>query len=275
MPAVNQSLVPYNPLGRPNYGDGTSYTNSVDACLAISGQLAGALAVVPNSPAAMSVLVDIGYTIPRPGQTVPAWLNNGAAPQTVSLAAPGSNSYYATIYWNLLTATAGAIYGAPATSPTPIIPDGSYQVPLAFVLIASTDTTIIASKIVDARFVIPDKPLTASLGLVTTNQIVNCQGASIVHVNMVLNAYVTLTLNNLRYGVPIFITATNVNAASVVLKLGATTPSGLTYAINGKIAGTNATPTDMAATGATLTTGDVILLIGSIVPGQAIMFAIC
>jgi hypothetical protein len=64
-----------------------------DANSAIASNIAGATYVYQNSPAAMSVLVDPAFNLPLIGAIGPYLLGSGTAPVTVSLVAPGSNSY--------------------------------------------------------------------------------------------------------------------------------------------------------------------------------------
>src|SRR6266403_5729257 len=97
MPQVAQSLYPYNPLGRANYGDGTSYTNSLDGALGIAGHMAGALSVTPVSPASMNIQVDTGYNLFREGST---GVISGTTTATLLLASPGSLSYWGTVYYD-------------------------------------------------------------------------------------------------------------------------------------------------------------------------------
>jgi hypothetical protein len=274
MPAVNQSLVPYNPLGRPNYGDGTSYTNSIDAALAVAGQIGGALAVVPNSPAAMSVLVDAGYNLPQIGGTTPLFLNAGSSPVSVSLAAPGSNSYYATIYWDLSTNAAGVVYGATGTSPTPIMPDNLWQIPLAIVLITSTTTSIAATAIKDIRTCVGG-PLTKNLGTVTTNQTVNCYNATSVKVVVTVNTSfnVVLSLTNLRIGVPVYVRYNNTYSTALGLTIQATTPSGVSYSVSGFTVGA---ASNLSGASVSVTAGTSCLLSGSsdMIPDLDLMYVI-
>jgi hypothetical protein len=232
MPAVNQSLVPYNPLGRPNYGDGTSYTNSIDAALAVAGQTGGSLAVVPNSPAAMNVLVDTGYNIQAEGAGVQ--LQAGNSPTLVSLVAPGSNSYYATIYYNKLTNACGVIYGTPGASPTPVCTDQVSQIPLALVLIASTATSITATNIKDIRLI-----WTYGVSKVITlsgNLSIDCQWATYVDIAATITAASGVTLTNLRQGAHVSFYWLNSTGGIIATSLAATTPSGASIACIGNTA---------------------------------------
>jgi hypothetical protein len=103
----------------------------------------------------MSVLVDVGYNYSKVGTGI---INNGSAsPQVVSLVAPGFNSYYATIYWDTVNATAGVSYGVPLITPAPYLPDDITLVPLAFVLIGNGTTSITASNVTDIRFAVVER----------------------------------------------------------------------------------------------------------------------
>ncbi|SRR6266404_1004175 len=228
MPGVAQSLVPYNPLGRPNYGDGTSYTNSIDACLAIAGQTSGCLAVVPSSPAAMSVRVDSGFNIPHIGATDPYFFQSGGTPVTVPVVAPGANSYYACIYWDLQTGTAGVVYGPTSVTPVRTLPDNLWQLPLAFILIASTAVTITAININDARFLSASRALQAALGSISASPTVNCNGADRITINLnnTNTGGMTMFLTNYRIGTPLNIAFSNTSGVTVLTKVQASTPSG-------------------------------------------------
>lgn len=254
MPAVNQSLIPYYPLGRPNYGDGTSYTNSMDASLAIGGQLAGALAVVPNSPAGMSVLVDTGFTFISTGGAIHN--HNGSSPTVVSLAAPGSNSYYAIIYYNELFDSCGVVYGVSSATPIPILPDNVYQKPLAYIVIPSTATSITATMIKDLREMSFSKTLISQLGTLGTDYTLECFGARVVYIGLIISANISLTLNHLAAGAIVNISLAS--TGSFTLRVGVLLPSGTAITVQG--ISTSGSATDLGTTGVAITSGSIICL---------------
>lgn len=268
MPAVNQSLVPYNPLGRPNYGDGTSYTNSMDACLAIAGQLTGALAVLPNSPAGMSVLVDTGYTLIATGGLIHN--QDGASPTVVTLAAPGSNSYYAVIYYDEVSNSCGVTYGAISATPYIILPNNVYQKPLAYILIPSTATSITATMINDLRQMSFSRTLIKQYGSIGANQTVECFGARVVYVNIILTANITLTFQHLAAGAIVNIVFGS--TGSFTLKVGITIPSETTITVQG-ISGAGGT-TDLGVAGIAITSGLTICLQSAFFSSSIMQFSI-
>lgn len=267
MPAVPQSLVPYSPLGRPNYGDGTSYTNSIDACLAVGGQVSGSLAVVPSSPASMSVRVDTGFNVSQIGQADPVYFNAGGALTSVALVVPGTNSYWACVYWDVSAATAGVVYGPSAVTPVRVYPDSVWQIPLAFVLIANTASTITAVNIYDARQWIANVNKSVNLGTIATNPTVNCNGATNVTIYVVSTnaAGVTIALTNLRYGVPVNIAIGNNSGSALLTKVTATTPSGVVIPVIYKF---GATFGQWNTTGLSIGIGVTVVSVGNSVPNQ-------
>jgi hypothetical protein len=185
----------------------------------------GSLYVYPNNPNAMSVLVDPAFNIPQlpyftppgPGTTEVFTLNGAASPVTVSLTAPGSNSYYATIYWNPNSTTTtpfppsgvGVVYGSASATPVPILPADASFIPLAIVLISSSTVAITSAMIYDVRLWFRRGPVRSYIPAASTAQTVNCQGATNVVVDITITTSLTLTLTPLQLGIPVYIIATN------------------------------------------------------------------
>lgn len=108
----------------------------------IGGATYDNLQVIPATPYALSVSVKPGrYNTGAQAFTL-------ASPTAVALAAPGSNSYYALIYADDSGAI-GVAYGAASGSPAK--PSLGAGLPLAYVLIHSTDTFVTESAITDIR----------------------------------------------------------------------------------------------------------------------------
>jgi hypothetical protein len=209
----------------------STYKANIDSDLSIASNTAGALYVIPNNPAGLSVLVDPAFNLPQIGAASPYLFNGAASPIPVTLTAPGSNSYYACIYWDLTTNTAGVVYGATGVSPTPVIPDQTWRVPLAQVLLTTGQVTVTASNISDVRSWVPEPPFSSfNTGISATSLTVNCQGAAAVMVFLnFTGAGMTITFSNLRIGVPINLYFENANASTQTIKMAATTPSGAAY----------------------------------------------
>jgi hypothetical protein len=232
MPAVNQSLVPYNPLGRPNYGDGTSYTNSIDAALAVGGQISGAYAVVPNSPAAMSVLVDGGYN--SIVDSLGVYIQAGGPPTAVALVAPGTNSRYSTIYYDKSANTYGVVNGVSGVSPVPICTSTVAQIPLALVLVPSTATSITATMIYDIRNML-SRSIERSIILSTTISI-DCQWTAAIDVFAQVTAAASIILSNLRDGTRISCHWFNNTGGVLSIGLQGSQPNGTVYTCLGQTA---------------------------------------
>jgi hypothetical protein len=263
MPSGTQQTQPYTTT---NYNSmvAATYKQNIDANTAIASNPAGAMYVYPNNPAALSVVVDPAFNIPQSG-TTPFLLNGAASPVTVTLTAPGSNSYYGCVYWDLSTSTAGVVYGATGVSPTPILPDQAWRVPLALVLIANGASTISAANIFDVRATIlqPYIPGCVDLGTVSTSPAaVNCFGADSVVIHVVCTAAttITLTLNNFQVGAR-FTIVMGTTTATVTYKIVANTPGGTACAVTG-ITQINTT-VNMVTTGTVPTAGQSVFFGGS------------
>ncbi len=194
----------------------------IDANSSIAANVSGALYVYPNNPVALNVLVDQAFNLRQVGATAAYLLNSAASPITVSLTAPETSSYYATICWNPTTNTASVIYGATAVTPTPIMPDDADLVPLAFVLLTTGQSTVVASNIYAARSWIQPVPIRLFNNAAATNQTLNCNGASNVVADIRFSAAIALNLTNL--------------AGALNFAISGSTPSGVAYTIVGKTA---------------------------------------
>lgn len=250
MPAGNTSLQAYAPT---NYTTmvASTYKADIDSNSSIVGNPAAALTVYPNSPAALSVLVDTGFTFVETGTGMV--LQNGGGPTTVTVTAPGSNSWYVVIYYDTLANTCGATTGASGVSPTIQLPEHVRQIPLAAVLVANGQLTVVATNITDLRSWVRG-PLCTSPSAYSTSGTINCFGAtSVVATTSFTGAGCTVTLSNLMAGVPVFIRVANTNASTQTLKLAATSPAAVAYAI--LVQNSADASIDMVATGVSLLTG--------------------
>jgi hypothetical protein len=250
--------------GNPNFSvdNATVWKGNNDSNAAIISPF-GSLYVFPNNPAAMNVLVDVGANIPQAGFAAPIFLNGSASPVTVSLAAPGSNSYYATIYWDQQAQAPGVVYGASGASPSPILPDTLSQIPLALVLIASTDTTIQPAAITDVRSWLHRSTVPkVQGGTLSANTSLECNGLLLVQWDFSYNAAITVTLNNLRIGAEVRIVASNTSGSTQNLKIAANAPSGAAYSVSGKVAGVAGGASNLTTTGVNIAASAAYLLHG-------------
>ncbi len=253
MPAGNQSLQAFIPTVFTTQS-ATAYKGNIDAISSIVGNPSGCMVVYPQQPATMSVNIDKGFTYLYLQTGVV--LNNGAAASTVLLVAPGSNSYYATVYYDMITNTFGAVYGVSGASPTPILPNAVWQMPLAFVLITSTTTSIQATNIIDARNAIwQSAPLVAPVTVTTSTSTQSMFGATSVALNINYNVATTVTLSSLRVGVHVDLVMYNSSAGALTFKLAATQPDGTAYGtVQGKTDSTGIY-TNLGTTGISLAAG--------------------
>jgi hypothetical protein len=234
VPAGNQSTQSFQ--ATVNTTDlGSTYKAKIDADTSILGNPAGSFYVYPQS--LLTVNIDgQGYTFMQSGQTNPVVIGGNGSQTLLTLAAPGSNSYYACVYWNTSTSAAGVIYSPTASSPSPILPDDAALIPLAFILLTNGQSTISASNISDARSLIPAEPVKYNNTSLGANQTVNCNGASRVIIDIVITTSLTLTLTNLQVGIPveIYIAATT---GTPTIKIAGSTPSGAAVSMISKVAG--------------------------------------
>jgi hypothetical protein len=259
MPVGPQSNIPYAASNWVAMAPGNVYKSAIDVSTSILSPLSR-FYVYQNSPVGMSVLIDVGYNFML-GGSGPV-LQPTAAPVSVALVAPGTNPYYATVYWDSVANTFGVVYGAQATSPVPTVPDSWHQEILAFVKLSPGQTSITSSNITDARWM-SLMPCHVSQNLtVTSNTTVNLLGAKKLSLFLTTNANMTLTLANLRYHTDIDLFLQNTSGANKVVKIAATTPSGVVIKVTasypiwaqtiGGISGYGAVDLGIAGAGATV-----------------------
>jgi len=106
-----------------------------------------------------------------------------------------------------------------------------------------------------------DKVVAVSLGVVSTNQNVDCAGAKSVTVHLQPSASLTLTLAHLALGVPVTIWVQS--GGTLTFKISATQPGGTAY--TGVDWTSASTAVDMTATGLAMTAAAYIAA-GSAVP---------
>lgn len=217
-----------------------TYKSNLDNNSAIAAQPSGCFYVYPNNPAGLSVLVDAAFNLwcLNGGGTNggPILFNNAASPITVSLTAPTANSYYATIYWNPNTNTAGVVYGAASATPFPILPDNYEMELLAVVLLTTGQVNVQANNIFDARTFFKYGPVRYYTNAFGASVTINCAGATVVTIDWKIGtAGFTLTLSNLQIGIPFYMVG---HAAAITATVVATTPSGVAYTLQTKQAGT-------------------------------------
>lgn len=219
MAAGNQSLVPW---ALSSYGtqSASGYKCNVDANESIRSQPCGSLCVYPTSPATLAVMVDTGFALMQPG--VGFVLQESGSPTQVNLAAPSSNSYYATIYWDSETNTCGEVYGATASSPTPVMPDYQHQIPLALVLL-TTGQISVTTGIIDIRQWVTGRGLIASGGAG------NCFGLTAAALNFTFSSSGnTISITNAIYGLDLSLVIQNSIGSAITVFLSVTTPDGVT-----------------------------------------------
>jgi hypothetical protein len=155
-------------------------------------------------------------------------------PATLALTAPGSNSYYGTIYWDSVMNTFGVVYSTPSAAPVisqALLPEAHWQTPLALVLIPTGAILILSTNITSLKN-IKFGPITLNQTTSATSVTLNCFGASEVSVyNAYSGAGLTLTLTNLQVGVPVIIAQGNTTGVTHQNFITATTPGGVAYAM--------------------------------------------
>jgi hypothetical protein len=251
MPAGNQSLIPLTPTPFTSVSDGTTYKGNIDACLSVLGGIAGANYVYPGT--GLQVLVDTSFIVCKNGTGIVD--QRAGSPTPVALVAPGSNSYWATIYINTQTNVVGVIYGASGVTPTQMLPNSIRLVPIAFVLIATGQTTIAATNILDARGALlpDDSPIVVTGGSGNIN--VPTFGASKVDININLTTSMTMQLQQVRSGCQIFIEVVNTSGSTWIFQMNAVLADGVTVPglVGYLIGGTAYTRTAIASSSASFT----------------------
>jgi hypothetical protein len=233
MPGPNQTLIPFTPT---NYTSQTAsvYKGNLDGnCLLAN--VAGMNCVYPGT--GLQVLVDTAFIICKNGTGVID--QRAGSPAAVALVAPGSNSYWATIFLNTQTNVVGVIYGTAAVTPAPILPNSIRLIPLAFVLIANGQTTIAASNILDARGALfpDDSPIVFNAS--GSSLVANTFGASTTDVSINLTANFALNFTQVRYGSTAYVDVVNTSGSSFNFQMnftladGVTTPTIFGYLIGG------------------------------------------
>jgi hypothetical protein len=187
----------------------------------------------------LSVLVDPAFnlfSLNGGGLNAGFVLFNGAAsPSTVSLTVPGSNSQYATIYWNPNSNAAGVVYGAISATPFPILPDDAAFVPLAVVLLTNGQTQVQANNIFDIRGFWNFGPVRYN-NATFTGATLNASGASSIAIDVTGGGSQTLTVNNVQVGILIQ-TILRGSGSTLTLVLNLNTPGGTAYTSRTKTAG--------------------------------------
>lgn len=275
MPQGAQSLVPLNSTDFTAV-DGTTYKGNIDAFTAVASQISGPFYVYPSSPASMVVKIDAAYTYFNIG--IPATINS-TTQASLTLAAPGSNSRYGTVFWDFTTNAPGVAYSTSAVSPVPILPESLNQIPLAIVLIASTATSLTAANIEDIRgFNSFSGPLSKNIGNFTTaaQQITqNVSGANYISIFCGRTSTANTTssnviLTNYRIGTPIFLRFDNGVAGTITFTLYCISPVGTVLSVQEKGFGGSTGAVIIGGTGATgiaVPTGTAITLTGNSIPG--------
>jgi hypothetical protein len=205
----------------------------------------------------LSVLVDPAFnlfSLNGGGLNAGFVLFNGAAsPSTVSLTVPGSNSQYATIYWNPNSNPAGVVYGAISATPFPILPDDAAFIPLACVLLTTGQSQVQANNISDIRSFWNFGPVRYDNITLNSTVTVNCAGARSVDLNLhASGASANLTLSNLQVGIPLQIIWRG-SANTIVFAIN--TPGGVAYTTRTKTAGNSTGFTTFTLLGNGLTAG--------------------
>jgi hypothetical protein len=238
MPAGATAIQPWTPTVYTAQV-AAAYKTNLDNNSSIASTPAGCFYVYPNNPAGMSVLVDAAFNLwALNGAGLnggPILFNTAASPVTVSLVAPTSNSYYATIYWNPTTNTAGVAYGVASATPFPILPDNYENEVLAVVLLTTGQVSVQANNIFDARSFFKFGPVRFYTNAFAASVAVNCAGATVVTIDWkITTGGFVLSLTNLQIGIPVYMIT---HAGAPTATITPTTPSGVTYTTQTKNAG--------------------------------------
>ena len=136
----------------PSVQDPTTYKGNIDGDIAVAQRVADAFAPRPASPAAMSIVVDVGFIASESPSGLQSIVE--VAQQSVTLAAaPGApNSRIDLVVIDGVSGIASVITGAPGNPPSPpALTPGKRQV--AQIAVPSGALAIIASNITDLRAV--------------------------------------------------------------------------------------------------------------------------
>ena len=215
------------------------------------------LRVLQNTPPDMSVIV-IGC--PLISNSSASGITGGVGVTQIPLSAPGSNSYWATIYWDLSNNNFGVTYSASSSNPTVQYPDFVNQVPIATVLIPSSATYISQNMIAD---LIPTQTIANPSSLIVrsaaANPTFNCHAACNVLGSVATGISNTYTFTNIRVGVFLSLQIYNNAGGAINYTITLTAPSGVNIAAYGKTGGAANT---VLQTTISLPAGNQILLTG-------------
>lgn len=133
------------------------------------------------------------------------------------------------------------------------------------------------SSILNAQASLQSSALTivsVALGTVTTNQTVDCSGATSVAISADLNATpLNIAMTHLALGVPIMVHVNNLAGATRTLKLSATQPSGTAY-LNVAWKTSTGAVVNMTSTGLAILAGGTMISVGAATPiPQVLMVA--
>lgn len=106
-----------------------------------------------------------------------------------------------------------------------------------------------------------------SLGVVSTNQTVDCAGAFSVFVNLNYSAPITLNLTHLGQNTQVFIRIQNAAASTIVIKIAGTGPTGTALAIVRCVLVSQGAEVDLISNGISLNTGVIQYFQGSVFAG--------
>jgi hypothetical protein len=110
-----------------------------------------------------------------------------------------------------------------------------------------------------AGFLVGSAQIPKALGTISTSQAVNCQNGLSVVVSLTATASITLTLNNLALGIPVFVRVLS-SGATITFKMAGTVPGGGAYAVTA--IGTGGTTVNMVTTGISIASGTTFALWG-------------
>jgi microcystin-dependent protein len=132
--------------------DPTSYKGKIDANFAVAQRVADAFAPNPASPAAMSVVVDAGFTVGTGPSGVQSVVDIGAQTLTIAAAPGAPNNRIDLVVLDEASGTASVVTGTPAGSPVaPALAAGKKQI--AQVSVPNGTTSIANGNITDLRAV--------------------------------------------------------------------------------------------------------------------------
>jgi microcystin-dependent protein len=132
--------------------DPTSYKGKIDADFAVAQRVADAFAPKPASPAAMSVVVDAGFTVAIGPSGVQSVVEIGAQTLTIAAAPGAPNNRIDLVVLDEASGIASVVIGTPAGSPiAPALAAGKKQI--AQIAVPNGTSSIGNSNITDLRAV--------------------------------------------------------------------------------------------------------------------------